>query len=108
MKNGGEETLTFALSLYYSFPFWFDAIKTEQQPHEKLCSDVSLLHRSFHSSIDRNFLELQLLPLLFLVTLSVRLFHGCITLSVTCSISSMTIALLLSTANPVSLSTLLY
>ncbi|KAG5406203.1 hypothetical protein IGI04_012322 [Brassica rapa subsp. trilocularis] len=31
-----------------------------------------------------------------------------ITLSVTCSISSMTIALLLSTADPVSLSTLLY
>ena len=61
MQNGGEETLTFALSLYYSFPFWFDAIKTQQQPHEKLCSHVSLLHRNFHSSIDRNFVSTNLI-----------------------------------------------
>ncbi|KAG2271725.1 hypothetical protein Bca52824_066280 [Brassica carinata] len=48
MKNAGEETLTFALLLYYSFHFWFDAIKTEQQPIES-CQTPPPQLSSLHS-----------------------------------------------------------
>ena len=61
MKNAEDETLTFASSLYSSFLCCFEAFEIEQQPHDKLCSHVRLLHMNFHPLMYINFERMNLI-----------------------------------------------